>query len=160
MLDGESPSGTSLFPDFPDTLSFLIVIPYPGFSFSNPPAKNSAQLSGSAWSSQVPQCGQKLLQTFIGNWRGSLARSAGQEEALSLSRAIFYFTGSSRCFQNLGVWWYTIQCIYMYTVHCTVYYTSIPPNPCPQGPTQGFRKCVSFFPCYGLPWAEIKFYKA
>ena len=50
------------------------------------------------------------------------------------------------------------QYIYMYSISftCTIYYTSNPPNPCPQGPTQGFRKCGAFFPCCGLPWTEIK----
>ena len=50
------------------------------------------------------------------------------------------------------------QYIYMYSISftCTIYYTSNPPNPCPQGPTQGFRKCGAFFPCCGSPWTEIK----
>ena len=50
------------------------------------------------------------------------------------------------------------QYIYMYSISftCTIYYTSNPPNPCPQGPTQGFRKCGAFFPCCVLPWTEIK----
>ena len=50
------------------------------------------------------------------------------------------------------------QYIYMYSISftCTIYHTSNPPNPCPQGPTQGFRKCGAFFPCCGSPWTEIK----
>ena len=61
---------------------------------------------------------------------------------------------------SLPIMRFSGQYIYMYSISftCTIYYTSNPPNPCPQGPTQGFRKCVSFFPCYGLPWAEIKIF--
>ena len=75
------------------------------------------------------------------------------------SLPIIRFAGQNVCIiYGLYVWYINDMFADNVYIHCTVYYTSIPPNPCPQGPTQGFRKCVSFFPCYGLPWAEIKFF--